>query len=942
MKKTKVLQKKLPKKIIKRKNSSVMKKNKNTKSKVKIQKKVEEKILIKEAEIIKDFEAKEINDSLEENKDQFLYYSNDEILGDMDAFLKDAELDDLGNAVYFQGNLNENENFISEKISEIEKLVQEDAVNSELFKKNFNYKIQLNEEDGKVIGTIENKKVSKNLVNLKEAQVKKLKILDDEFRFDIPKKKTLKGASSSYLRDVSKIFFNNRFMKFVYFLGFNTSNFVKYSFYPVYFVATGVVSATATAIVSVNVLGKNVYGFFIYSEKNNKQRKNLKSEILKIQPRKFLKPSGLKIYPRVLGFVISAILIIIIINFSSFVNKLNETKGRVLGISEQAYQNLEDGIKSMMGSDFDNAQSNFFDANQKFIQAESEISQNGEVINQILKLIPNQGEKLSYGEKLIETGKLLSESAGYINTALMDQEGLTITQKIKLIQENLEKCKDNLKKVAKNISEVDENVLPGEYREKFRLMKEKFPILTSNIDNLTSLFDVSTKILGSDSAKRYLFLFQNNNELRPTGGFIGSLAIVDIEDGEIKNIFVPGGGPYDYRAGIKDNFIAPKPMWLINPNFYFWDMNWWADAPTSYYTILESFERAGGPTVDGVISLNSDVMVEFLKLTGPVHLDEQNIDINSENFYKEVQDIVEFQYDKEENKPKKIIGEMMNKMLTRLFNEKNINYLDMIKLFDKSISNKDIQMYFTDSSLESVIDNYGWSGGIEETSKDYLSVINTNIGGGKTDEFIKQQINHKVEVLSNGNIVDTVKIIRKFEKQEDNIFSSKKNKNYIRIYVPLGSELLEAGGFDKFPEKDYVKPSYGSQEFPRLLELQGRVSIDKSSGIEIYDEIGKTTYAGWQEINPGEERIVYVKYQLPFRLSFESLQTFLNGLFKEDANKIDSYSIVYQKQSGIDSKLNYEYRWSDNLKLVWSNLEKFNTNIDFSHDFANGFILDKK
>ncbi len=638
MKKTKVLKNKLPKKNISRKNSSVIKKVSKSKPQI--------KNVSKATKTISNIQKTEAKDFLLSNKDQFLYYSNEEILDDIDALLKESELDN-GNIVYFQGNLNENKNFIPNKISEIEKLVQEDAINSGLIRQNLNYKVKLSGEDIKVLGTVENNKVSKNLVNLKDTQTKNLNKSGLNFQFETPKKKTFKNVSSSYLKEISKMLLKNKFMKLTYFFGFSASNFFKYSLYPIYFVVAGLVNTTATVVISINVLGKNVYGFFAYSKNDKSKSKSIRSEISKIEPIKLFKPSGLKIYPRVLGFIISAVLIIIIINFSSLVNKLNESKGRVLGISEQAYENLENGIKSMMGSDFENAQSSFFDANEQFKQAEDEISQNGEIINGILKFIPTQGEKLAYGEKLLETGKLLSESAGYINSALMDQENLTLTQKIRLIQENLEKCKSNLKKAGENISSIDEKILPEQYREKFKLMKEKFPILTSNVDNLNSLFDVSTKILGADGMKRYLFLFQNNNELRPTGGFIGSLAIVDIENGEIKNISVPGGGPYDYRAGIKDNFIAPRPMWLINPNFYFWDMNWWADAPTSYYTILENFERAGGPTVDGVIAINSDLMVDLLKLTGPVHLDEQNIDINSENFYKEVQDIVEFQYIKE-------------------------------------------------------------------------------------------------------------------------------------------------------------------------------------------------------------------------------------------------------------------------------------------------------
>ncbi len=944
MKKTNVLQKKLPKKSISRKDSSVI----NKKSTLNLNREKKPKITIqepeKQEETIVNFEQIQEKDSLLQNKDQFLYYSNDEILSDLDSFLEQAEIGYAPNFLNVKDIIENKKEIDSPKeLDEIQKIIMTDVADAEFLRQNFNYKIKIDDNDSTVIGTVQKNKNSQHVVNLRKSEEQK-ENLKRGLNFDIPKKKTFKEVSNSYFREIAKMLLKNKFVKLVYFLGEGTNNFFVYSLYPLKFIANGIVGASVSMVASVDMLGRGVYKLFIVSEKKpTKSRyKEIKSEVSKIEPSKLFNPGGYKFYKKIFAFIITAILIIIIINFSSLVNKLNESKGRVLSISEQAYENLESGIRSMVGYDFENAEISFSSASEKFTQAENEISQNGEIINQILKLIPNQGKQLDYGEKLLETGRLLSESAVYINSALIDQEGLTLTQKIKLIQENLEKCKDNLKKAGDNISSINPDVLPVEYREKFVLMKEKFPLLTSNIDNITSLFDVTNKILGSDGMKRYLFLFQNNNELRPTGGFIGSLAIVDIQNGEIKNINVPAGGPYDFRAGITDSFIAPKPMWIINPNFYFWDMNWWSDAPTSYSTIMENFERAGGVSVDGIISINSDLMLDVLKLTGPVHIDEYDMDITEKNFYKEIQEIVEFKYDKEENKPKKVIGEMMQKIIDRLFNDKNLNYLEMIKLFDKGVSRKDIQMYFNDSSLESVIDSYGWSGSMKQTDKDYLSIINTNIGGGKTDEFIKQNIYHNVEILSNGNIIDTVKIVRKFESQPDNIFSQTKNKNYIRIYVPIGSKLLEAGGFDSFPEKDYVKPTYGSQEFGKLLELQGRISVDKASGIEMFDEMGKTTYAGWQEINPGEEKIVYIKYQLPFSLSFESLGSFLNGLFRDDSNRISSYSIIYQKQSGIESQIEFNYKWSDALKLVWSNLENFNSTREFSRDFANGFILDKK
>ena len=448
-------------------------------------------------------------------------------------------------------------------------------------------------------------------------------------------------------------------------------------------------------------------------------------------------------------------------------------------------------------------------------------------------------------------------------------------------------------------------------------------------------------ILGAEEIKRYLILFQNDSEIRATGGFIGSLALIDIKNGEIVNLEVPQGGPYDFKAGFFENIIAPRPLWLINPNFNFWDMNWWPHFPSSANMIIKYFEKSGGPSVDGLIAINSSVMLDFLEVSGPIFLENRNLEINSDNFMREVQEIVEIKDNGE--KPKAIIGEILSKILNQFENEDNLEYLSLLKVFNKSVKEKSIQMYFTDNAIESIIDQYGWSGALVDTNKDYLNVVNTNIGGGKTDNSIRQKINHNVNILSNGSIINTLKIKRTFA-ESDNIFAQTKNRNYMRVYVPRGSKLIEASGWDDFPETEYMKPVYGSKEDEDIINISTRVSIDQISKTQIYDEFNKTVFAGWQEINPGEDGVIYLKYELPFKLDLNKNNSFsLSNLFFKNDNSLnlDNYSVYYQKQSGIKSELESNFTFPNFLDIVWSNVKNNNLNIDLNSDLILGFILEK-
>ena len=64
------------------------------------------------------------------------------------------------------------------------------------------------------------------------------------------------------------------------------------------------------------------------------------------------------------------------------------------------------------------------------------------------------------------------------------------------------------------------------------------------------------------SRKRYLLIFQNNTEMRASGGFMGSFAVMDFSNGQVSNLNVPGGGTYDTEAGLKSKIVAPKPLQL--------------------------------------------------------------------------------------------------------------------------------------------------------------------------------------------------------------------------------------------------------------------------------------------------------------------------------------------------------------------------------------------
>ena len=173
-------------------------------------------------------------------------------------------------------------------------------------------------------------------------------------------------------------------------------------------------------------------------------------------------------------------------------------------------------------------------------------------------------------------------------------------------------------------------------------------------------------------------------------------------------------------------------------------------------------------------------------------------------------------------------------------------------------------IFMTDNELQSDIETLGWSGSLKQTDGDYLMVVNTNLGGGKTDTVIKQDIEVDVEIAENGSITNTVTITKEHMGLSSALFEGANNVDYIRLYVPQGSELLSASGFE-IPDSDLFKTSDIELEADEdMLLWTSDFALDLNSGTDIWTEQGKTVFGNWIQTKPGEIETITFTYQLPF------------------------------------------------------------------------------
>ncbi|MFA6416852.1 MAG: DUF4012 domain-containing protein [Patescibacteria group bacterium] len=680
-------------------------------------------------------------------------------------------------------------------------------------------------------------------------------------------------------------------------------------------------------------------------------------------------------YRSILSFVLVLIFIIIPIKLLAYFEILDfknlETK--VLSSSKMAFNNLVSAANSVSTMNFQEASTEFSQAGNGFLQAQEDLSVISDSLLFLASLSGDPKMKLAAESKRFLAAGALSSSLGknlvLATDSLFNQQSDNFLGALDGFVKYGRLAVNDANDLDKIISKINPDNLPEEYRAKFLTLASQTKSLSTNLDNFVSAADKMREVFGLSKDKRYLLIFQNNSELRASGGFLGSYALLDMSGGKIKNLEVPGGGSYDTEGGMSVKVKAPRPLWLVNPLWHFWDANWWPNWVRTSQNLMWFYEKSGGPTVDGVIGITPTVVERLLEITGPIDLTEDyGLVIDSNNFWETVQTVVEHKnlektnpgatadfkeasgfkestttidfsvpleqgLDKNvDNKPKKIIGDLMAKILETLPQKLNRDSLvKIISAFEDSLAEKQIMFYFTDPALESEVSARNYGGEIKNAPRDYLLVVNTNIAGQKSDRKIIEKIEQLSQVSSDGKIINQVKIIRAHSGQKNEILTGVRNVNWLRVYVPAGSRLLSASGF-QVPDAAYFEEPDSSWESSELLANEEAAVTDPVSGAKIYQEDGKTVFAGWVMVDPGQTVEINLSYELPFNF-FEATTdngflSRLNNLLNPDSKNLWSYSLLVQKQPGaaasqfhgrLDIAEPVEIFWKHPDNLSWSN-----------------------
>lgn len=415
------------------------------------------------------------------------------------------------------------------------------------------------------------------------------------------------------------------------------------------------------------------------------------------------------------------------------------------------------------------------------------------------------------------------------------------------------------------------------------------------------ILGIAPKLLGMQGEKTYLILFQNNAELRPGGGFIGSYGLVSFNKGEMKPVTIHN--VYDADGLLHKHF---EPYFIsrryLQVHLYMRDSNFAVDFPKSAKKAAFMLQQETGQRVDGIVAIDVSFVRSLIAVVAPVYVWQYKDTVDENNFFL----LTETQSDKHSffgsTQKQDFLHASFTAIQLKVQAKKIIYYPKLLSKIIDAIQQKHLLFASIDPKMQSILTKARVSSTLWDprqkkprTINDFLGINEANIGANKANYFLKRSITHHATIEKSGKITGKV-TIRYTNTTKDNAWPSGVYKNYLRIILPLHAQLLQIT-IDKQQQK--IVPAvtnFREYESPTFQPPQG-LEVDTA------EEQGKTLYGFVISVGSTTTKTVTIMYKLANTINLaDDSATYTLSVFKQPGMDNDPYAFTLTYPKGNTTK----------------------------------------
>ncbi|MBI2335114.1 DUF4012 domain-containing protein [Candidatus Daviesbacteria bacterium] len=468
-----------------------------------------------------------------------------------------------------------------------------------------------------------------------------------------------------------------------------------------------------------------------------------------------------------------------------------------------------------------------------------------------------------------------------------------VTQVIRILQKSLPQL-DEVETNFKKAKELVENIDTGKYPGILDLAKNFIIGAAVAVDEGRDALIAAPLALGDPVPKEYLLLFQNDKEIRPTGGFITAFATLKINKGQVETTtsddiyrlderllatcqskICPLTPPAPIVKYLPEVSGKPRSAWSMR------DSNISPDLPTSALEFERIFKLLGsGLPFDGIIYIDSQVVEELIEVTGPIDVfgttysGETDKRCNCPNVIYELESYAEIAAKGEQDR-KAVLGVLMQQILAKALGADVEKLPQLIETIARLANHKHIMFYMHDQNTQSALSKLNWTGEIKDFEGDYLHINDSNFAGGKSNLYVEQKVVQEITVKNN-QVIKKITIEYK-NPQPFGVWLNGINRDYVRFYVPKGSKLISGKGADE--------------------------------PFNTIEDLDKTVFETFLTIRPQNSRKIELEYEIPYfpKEKYELL------IQKQPGAKDFEYVIKLNGSTKADFKLDQDKQFKFDL-----------------------------
>ncbi len=529
----------------------------------------------------------------------------------------------------------------------------------------------------------------------------------------------------------------------------------------------------------------------------------------------------------------------------------------------------------------------------------TQISAAGTILDAAVALTSDMSRAVSAGLEILEP--LQSSETTSFNQLTTAQKKDAL-DKLSASEPMFDQISADMARIRKTLADMSDFGVMEQIKSAKNLIIEKLPIAESFINELTLGAKILPKIGGHPQEQQYLFVSQNNNELRASGGFIGNIGTIRIYEAEIKEFNTKGIYNLDAEAPVK---IEPPDYlreYLSASTWFLRDANTCVgcvDFGVAARKVLEFYKiETGNENFDGVISITPTFLEDLLKITGPVTVPGYPYKFESANVTETIQQHVEYNYaqmgipmaDRQS-----IVSDLSNVLLQKVMTLPKEKWLDLFKVLQQAFQEKHAMIYAKNPAAQATLREQGWTSELRnEYPQDFVTIADNNMAALKTDRVMDRAINYEVDLTNPQEPTAKLQITYINNGKFTNLTT--RYRTWAQVYVPAGATLISYEGTE-ITDKSTAKGE--------LLE-----EIDPNSGRKVWSY--------FKSIEPGTQETITINYRLP-----------------KDVLDKNAYALLFQKQPGTPQfKLNIDVKSNRTPKEVLpvDNSQIETNNVSFDSD----------